>query len=797
MKLLKNQKKVRHKLREIKERKAKMSGQKSLVAPKMKFFKISGLLPDDLPREKRLELIRKIGVQAQNDFEIKYPQFSAWFREYDSIYLLAFCSFYFSSSPEGMDAELSVDYWFYHHYLELIQAFALAQERTLTPKPLQQDAQRLKQEIIEIGEVMQRRLLSIPSEIVAEDDVNAYFLKIEMMEHTIAIRNWAYIHQMKQITISLAECIKKEFESIYGMNPVDLINLLLDLAYERNDLLNAHRKKIQIFLHGKDYEEIINAYNVAFPENNQMQGAAIEELWELAGKKKRNLIEMLIAHSDLKLYQIFSFTLEHAHSMLKTKVTDEVLEYLFERLSYQFGDLKDFDKEHFILGNPVWGRPLINIAEKSYFSAVWGIFPHLVLDILEDLIWAEESIREVYTKAKADFLENETERLFRAAFPNAMVYRGSQWTDRETGRNYENDLMILLDTFALVVEAKSGIVSDPARRGAPKRLFDTLRELIEEPSEQALRFIDYLQRNKKEHSFRTKRGVVNIIDSRKIKYCIPIGVTLSNLGFISSNLKKLIEGKVVNKKMEELALSISLTDLESIFDLLPLEIQKIHYFARRREFEAHMEYEGDELDLLSFYLDNGFNVGDMEYKKEIELHIGIKSKELDSYFIGKGEGKVITKPKLSLTKWWEDLLQVISEKKTEGWVETGFILLNSTKKDQEKFEKMFKKLTARIKAGRAKKAHNWVTFLSGPDRRRYLIVGYPYTTHDKELRNEIINEIISDKNFGESRGCVVIGVNLERSDYPYSILARRLATNLFDSLTLKEIGDGSGREANS
>lgn len=270
---------------------------------------------------------------------------------------------------------------------------------------------------------------------------------------------------MKRIVFSLATSIEEAFKSVYGIGPVDLMNLLFDLTEERNDLLNAHRDKLRTCMRGNNYKEVIEAYNAAFPENVRIEGTDVEEIWTRAGKKKRNLVGVLVTHADLKLEQIYSFTLEHAQSLLKTKVSDEVLERLLDRLSYQFGDLKDFNKEHIILGNPVLSRPFIRVAERSYFSAIWGVMPHIALDVLEDLVWADEAIRNTYTEAKADFLEIEIERLFRAAFPNASVYRGSLWTDRQTGRSYENDLMVVLDCFALVVEAKSGVVSDPARRG--------------------------------------------------------------------------------------------------------------------------------------------------------------------------------------------------------------------------------------------------------------------------------------------------------------------------------------------
>jgi hypothetical protein len=737
-----------------------------------------------MPKEARLEIVRGIGAQAREKFDLKYPQIATWFREYDPLYLLSFCLTYFASHPEGVDPEVFGKLRFPEHYLEIMQAFALSQERALTVKPLGDDARRLEQDMQDIGELMMLRLLNIPQELTAEEELKAHHLRSEMMAHTTAIRNWAYHHQMMRVVFNLAGLIQEAFISFYGVDPVELMKLLFDLTEERNDLLHTHRNKLRTSFSAGDYKKIIEAYNTAFPENVRLEGEAAEEIWRLAGKKKRKLVGMLVAHADLKLDRIFSFTLEHAQSLLKTKVTDEVLERLLDRLSYQFGDLKNFNKEYIILGNPVLRRPFIRVARRSYFSAVWGVIPHIALGILEDLVWPVEPMRNAYTEAKADYLELEIERLFRMAFPNASVHRGSLWTDRVTGQCYENDLIVVLDNFALIVEAKSGVVSDPARRGAPKRLFETLQELIEEPAEQALRFIDHLERNREKQTFNTKRGAINVIDSSRIQYFIPLGVTLSHLGMIGSNLKKLIDAKVVNKRLEELAPSISLTDLEAIFELLPLEVQKIHYFARRREFEAHMLYEGDEMDLLAFYLDNGFNIGEAEYAKEVAISMGLKSKEIDTYFVGTSEGKNIVKPELAMTNWWMDLLLTISNRKMAGWVEIGFILLNSTKQDQEKFEGMFKELMLRIKNKKVDNPHNWVVFASGPERRRYLIVGYPYTTTDKDVRNGVLEEIISDENFDKARGCVVVGVQMDRLDYPYSVLACRASTNLFDTLTV-------------
>ncbi|MBI5727560.1 MAG: hypothetical protein HY965_06885, partial [Ignavibacteriales bacterium] len=342
----------------------------------------------------------------------------------------------------------------------------------------------------------------------------------------------------------------------------------------------------------------------------------------------------------------------------------------------------------------------------------------------------------------------------------------------------------IVDSFAIIIEAKSGTVSEPAKRGAPNRLFETLQKLIEEPSDQALRLIEFFKSNIGVHSFPTKQGTVNIINNSQVKYYIPLGITFSHLGLIGSNIKKLIKAGIVKKTIDQLIPSMSFADLEIVFELLPLEAEKIHYFARRIEFEAHFEYDGDELDLLAFYLDNGFNIGESEYLKEEVLIFGCKSKELDPYIIGNSEGRFIKKPELLMTKWWKDLLNKIAERKTDGWLETSFILLNSTKEDQEQFEKNCAKLNSRVKSGKVTQPHNWLMFISGPQRRKYGIAYYPYITTDMNLRNDIMAQIIEDECTIGTRGIAVIGSNLNRNDYPYTVLARRMSTDLFDSLSL-------------
>ncbi|MGE8452112.1 MAG: hypothetical protein ACN6OP_16095 [Pseudomonadales bacterium] len=752
-------------------------------APKMQMFQLPKLLKDGLPREKRLDLMRSIGKDAGEQFAALYPKTTKWVTQYDPVYVLSMCAFYLIASPEGTDREATGKLDFPHHYLELLQAFALCQPRSYGMQPLREEFLMLKAHMQELGMHMMLRSLEIPERLTSDKEISAYQLRSEMMAHTTAVRNWAYMHQMTKVLLDLAHSIEPAFEAAYGVAPQRFFSMLLQIAEEGQVRLNDHIAKMRKCVGERDYRAVITAYNDAFPENMPITEEQAAVMWKAVGKKRLNLLSMLMMHADLKLSDVYTFSLNRALELVGEGTDKSALQALLEKISLRFGDLADANKEHFVLSNPVLDRPFISLGDGAYFSAVWGVLPHLFLDILEDLVWEEKGLRALYTKSKALYLEDELERIVRAGFPNGQVFTGSTW-QTSTGVTYENDLTVVIDSFAIVFEAKSASVSDPARRGAPSRLSETLRELIESPSDQALRFIDRLKSEPGVHEFRTKRGVVNVIDSGAIKHYIPIGVTLSHLGVIGSNLKKLIAAGIVDKRLEDLAPSISITDLESVFELLTREVEKVHYLARRREFEAHMNYEGDELDLLGFYLDNGFNIGDTEYSQDVVLNMVLKSKELDPYFIGSREGQPVPKPRLAMTDWWDALLNRVSEARFEGWLETGFILLNTTKKDQEKFEIEFKKLARRVQEGTANHPHNWVVWETGPKRRRYVILGYPYFGDNKEQRNSIIAEAIESDANSDARGVAVIGVNMTHPHYPYDVLARRAATNLFDTLTL-------------
>ena len=224
---------------------------------KLEFVQMPDFFPTKMPREERLNLVKSIGEKAKKEFNEKYPTIQKWFKEYDPIYLLSFCAFYFVSQPEGKDPEIAGTIEFYHHYLEIMQAFALYQDRNYSPQLLMQNEETLKNEIKEIGDLIGLKQFTILKGLESDEDISAYKLRADMMTQTTAIRNWAYIHQMRRVVGDLSKLVEDEFEKIYGINPYKFIKTLFVITEERNYLLNEHLNKARFFWKMRIFERAL------------------------------------------------------------------------------------------------------------------------------------------------------------------------------------------------------------------------------------------------------------------------------------------------------------------------------------------------------------------------------------------------------------------------------------------------------------------------------------------------------------------------------------------------------------
>lgn len=654
------------------------------------------------------------------------------------------------------------------HHVELLQALFLSiPAGQPTRKPASAD------DLLEIS-----RLVSRASESFAlrrfspssEDSADRHFQAAaeQVRTQTQAIRNWGYPSQVFRILTELFEPFDDDLFVRSGYRISKLVPMCRNIFRLVEDRFEARKRLARPMMRATTVRSVVETYYRTIP---QISGKSSEfiELTRKAGLGINETKAALMAHFDLRLRDCYTFTVEDFRQAYPEPVSNETIERLLAGWSLAVGDLAGSNNEHFFLANPISEKPLIRVDGGAFFWPMLELFLSFGWEMLQNVLKQHPDLYRRYEDiTRPRYLEEKVAALFRTAFPTATILTGSLWSDSKSSASYENDLLVCLDSYLLIVESKSGKFDASAKRGG-NRLRKAIGKLIGEPSTQGDRFAQHLRANPGIHEFATKRGVTNRCDTTQTTHVIQLNVTFELLGPIFSQRAVLQEANLLSTDLS-CTITMALTDLESVFKLLSGVHQKLHYLERRSVFEGNVDFTADEIDLLAFYLENGFNIGDVEYDRQNSLHLYGLSHGLDPYFLSETSGD---KPELKLSSRWKGILSALEERQFKRWTEIGVCLLNVSYADQADFERQLKQVIKNVRSKWRDPNHKSTLILeNGPPQRRDAIVGYAYKRISREQRGTMIHTVVgmAAKETGADR-VVVIAVDCEQESVPYNQLA--------------------------
>ena len=166
----------------------------------------------------------------------------------------------------------------------------------------------------------------------------------------------------------------------------------------------------------------------------------------------------------------------------------------------------------------------------------------------------------------------------------------------------------MTDRCVVIIECKGHRIPDPARRGGHDSMTSVIEKLIVEPTIQANRFIRFLREHPGVHRFQTKKGPINEIDTSPVQEYLAVNLTADLIPAPSISWRDLCSAGFLPSDLEPTP-TMSIWEWEIVIELLEGACEKLHYLSRRRDFEKHIRYFGDEMDLLVCYLENAFSVG--------------------------------------------------------------------------------------------------------------------------------------------------------------------------------------------
>jgi hypothetical protein len=584
---------------------------------------------------------------------------------------------------------------------------------------------------------------------------------------TQMLRNWAFPGQVKKVAHDIVSPLDGRFEAKFGFRATQCIAIFEWMFVELGRRIESHWEKVRLTLTSKSIGEAVQQHYKNFPG---LEGSP-EDVVALFRERRASLKDakyMMLSHSDMRLVDVCRFAAKEIGAALG--MPDDVVSKVLSAFSLRFGDLSGHEIEHFFLNNPVWTKPVIELKADEFFCCMPQSFFAFALDIFLSLVRSDESLRDAFDKRRSDYLEESVERLFRDAFPSGKVTANFKWKSADKTQEFESDLIVAVDSYLFLVEAKSGRVSPQARRGAAQSLGDDIDGLLVEPSRQSQRLADAILAAKSKGP-----GAADFLagfpaDLNMIQRVVRLSVTLDDIGFLQTNVSELKEAGYVPQELV-VAPAVTLTDLEVVFDLLDSEPQRVHYWVRRTEWEASAQYLADELDLLGTYLKSGLNLGDFASGEYLAMLVG-ESTPIDNYYEALRNGVTFERPRLQLTKWWRDMLERVEKLKPPRWLEASVTLLCAGISQQAKIESSVRRMVADVKRRREKASNkNALLFFPGRGRRNGISI-VALMASELDSRHVFLENAaaLAFEKHQEILECVSLAMSVDKPVYPYGTL---------------------------
>lgn len=726
-----------------------------------------------IPHEELVSKIKELGEKQGAAFPIELIELEKTILSCDPVHLLSTLSFYSQSALVNKGGRVEpLQNPLEQHHVELIQALMLRYDHSAfsaTPaKP--QDIQSAWDRVRSVSEAYSLRRFAAINTVRTEEEQARLLVQEQLRMHTQVVRNWGYPNRVAALLQELLGPIDGLISHHIGCSLSLFFDLSLKHQHHLTERQNRYVTKLTEVLNGQSIQDLVNRYYAAF----EITEGTPAELVEYLKSQKADINHtrsFLVSHSELSLAQMMTFSASEFGENSLDGDDLSSLTVLLDRLSYKFSDLAGFPSERFFLDNPCWYRPIIKLPSGMYFEPLSALPLSFPFEIIEDILKGYPEALKAYIERRSEFLEGKVEADMRAVLTGAHISRGNEWEDDATGTPYENDLLVIYDCFALVIEAKSGHVSAPAKRGGMKRVEKVTEDLIASASEQSQRFADWIVNNPRVVTLQSRGGVQTTIDLSKVRFVIRLSVLLDDVATVQTMASEFQKAGLISRNVR-LAVTMTLADFQIVLDILETPSLIFHYLHRRSMFGAHTLYMADEIDLLGFYLDTGFNIGETEFDGTSLVLTGM-SEDIDAWYMSNTQASPKKKPSLEMTQWWSDMILGLEQRHPFGWLQLSLKLLSVPFEDQRSVERRYHDMIERMKKHPQKSNKiNSILMAIGPPQRKDGFVFLACRDVDWSDRDVLSQQ--SATSLRSKTGVnevMVIGRNIDRQHYPWSFVA--------------------------
>lgn len=718
------------------------------------------------------ELMAAVGETAAKQFRDLLDKLQAEIKNHDPVELLSTAAFYCLLNGSGPDKDFA-EGPYTQSIIEVLQSICLRfklDEFGSTPVLHQYMFRILDIAKACFEEFGKKRFMSIRT---TDSSAQKLLSTIEGARlHTQVMRNWGYPQHMRHIIKGLFKPLEADFQETIGIGPIALLDLLNAIRKRTLQLASEFRATLRDAFHAEDVPSMVRAFCDLTGGSDKDFDATLKAMESRKGtlQEKR---WFLLSYFHQQLPGLFIFTAEECAAMVGDASAATRLVSLFDKLSIRFGDFASDNPEHALMQSRIRTAPLIQLDEGEFFLPIWELTLSFFIEMVEALAKPYPTLKDRYHERRSAYLEEELAKILKEAFPGAIVQTGTTGINPIDKKNYENDCLVVIGPIALVLEAKSERVRDSAKRGGMD-LKDVYATLVREPAEQAERFARLLEEGEGLTTFTTKKHGQYQLDLSSIRRAVCISVTLDSLPATTLCWRHLIAVGLAQSERRP-AINLSLADLMVVLEVLATPLIRLHYFWRRIQWEESVEYLGDELDLLVYYLSEGLSVPKATeqlpvpslfcYGSSTELHRHYMAVQIDP-------NTSTPRPKRLLTQWWGALIEKVElGQKPERW-DIGAILLDVNFEGQEEFEQGFATVVDRVRKEGNQCSPNAIVRCDIRTESKGAIVGFAYRQLSHQDRNGLAHDLAAQALAeDEIERVVIIGCDIDRMGSPYDFIA--------------------------
>ncbi len=653
--------------------------------------------------------------------------------EVDPLIVMGAMAMYMGSAEAGSNPEHDRPFGIYQHHLEIAQAML---QRAGDPngggtETTWQSIPRVVDAVKRFNEAWIILQLQKVERATGSEERELQKVLFQLRLNASTLRGWGYQSRMVPMLEELLAPLDGLVESRLGWRPGALPQWWMAMSNLVDERLATHRATVQSAL---DWPIDDAWFSRVVDQFGLLPGARRDAVVGAARQDEQTRQGFVMHSSDLRAHELYRFTLDELVALMPSAVEPEVVASIMDAWSLDWGDEGGVDIGTLVLDNPVVGRPFLASGERSWHLFCGWLMLHNPFELVERLLDGEQDLFDAYMSRRAAFLEKRTAELLQQALPQATVEPSVLWQDPADAKQYENDVLALISSYAVIAEAKAGRLHPAARRGRGRALRDRVEELMVRPSEQGLRLAGTLEANQGRILFERKADESELsADADQVRRTVVIGVTLEPMAGLLPRLVDIAEAGLAKRAVDSLAYNISLPDLELIVDLLEHPSEVLHFLGRRTEIERRTFLMGDEVDLLGLYLDRGFNLGEREFQGRDILDVTGMSDPIDVWHYRREAGLPAERPRPQRTEWWEAVLSQVEDRGGPRWAEIGVSMCNLAPEDQEKFEHAMRDLQRAI-ADKKREPTDIVVFHNGPAQRQDVFVGLIAASPDADAR---------------------------------------------------------------